>query len=927
MATENDDVKVSAKKYTTDKSQTIRKMWEAIARRPSEFDMEVIDALKATIIKTNENNITYGCYGENIYQNIRQQLINFKSSDGKKVNFLLTDIINTKEKADKPVDNSKKKEKVQEKVQEKTKDKPIKKADLIRIEATNKKLNERLITILNSFNLSYFIIPSEAVIYSDILEMRAIGFIYMIWFICKNKSKYISPEDKIIPFSIIVSLQRFISLINGYIGFSAINTQETMNIASTLIDDLSAMEKYVIKLYNYNGITLYQQASDLILGSAFDVYLPKKAREAFEHQKKVSDTIMNVEKLKNGFKMDVCTMTNSGKTSTIINIATAVAELRKKYPSVFGKLQVLATCDVAPVLSRWGQLLYHANLPFGIGAKRFYPNGNMELCKKIQKKALQEMAEDKDCVDIEMRFSNSDTCKSIAERLCIVCPTDIALKILKQAPNASMRFILLHDEPTMYAENVNSPQLKINMEVMKNAPKWAIFSSATLPYGDNAKVFIEHHKSRFPNSEYIHNYSTEIYGCCNVKTYDGINITPHLGCSTRSELVNVIKHIIKNPFLGKLYTPISVNKLYDMSLALGKDNKEFMTYVPNITEIFSKVENLYPDKVRKVALDILKTITVLNDEEIARICNNSTGTSIPVNSVIQTNVESNDSQDETDEETETEDDKVPMSIKFENLGTTEAHKFPYLNLIASDKPFDFMKEHYANLVVDIKKRIGSLNKLQSDYEKRLDTWQKEFNSLEKKIKNPDQLSRERDEMLDSKPSISFPDDCQINTKSHVLKYAKQSYLTFGNNKFRIPNILDNIEIDDLHITDDNKLQLLSGVCCYTNPDNIDMDVSYLDTALELTSQKKMETLIADSSICYGTDYPIGGVIITKEFSDTHSLNTIYQLMSRAGRGRKSSNAEIYVDSSFAKNMINTIKQGTNVISIEAENMISVFNSI
>jgi hypothetical protein len=167
-----------------------------------------------------------------------------------------------------------------------------------------------------------------------------------------------------------------------------------------------------------------------------------------------------------------------------------------------------------------------------------------------------------------------------------------------------------------------------------------------------------------------------------------------------------------------------------------------------------------------------------------------------------------------------------------------------------------------------------------------------------------------------------------------MKYAKKSYQIFtqnsSNSNFRIPNSLNNINIDDLHITDDCKLQLLAGVCCYKSSDNqesCDIDSEYLETALDLTGQKKMECLIADSSICYGTDYPIGGVIITKEFSDSHSLNTIYQLMSRAGRGRKSNNAEIYVDNSCAMKILDTVKQGSNAISSEVDNMITVFNSL
>ena len=888
-----DDFKIQNKKKTGERNSAIRKMWEIMAQRPSEFDMQVIEALKNTIINDSNTEQIYGCYGEDVYLGIRQQICQYNTKDGI-INFLLNDKIITESSSKTTAKNT---------------PKPTKKSDLIRYEATMKKLNERLTTMLNSFNLTHFNIPSESVIMSNILEIRALGFIYLAWYITNNKDKYTS--DKMIPFSIIVTLQRFIAIIStpetGYTGYNTMNPNESMDISKTLIQDLKYIEAKLSKIYNFNGVTLYEQASDLILGSQFDCYLPRKSRKAFEHQIIVSNTLMNIEHLKNGFVMFYRTMTNSGKTSTIINIATAVQELRRKYPNVFGDLQIIACCDVQPVLSRWGQLLYHAGIPFGVGAKRIIPS-NPEVAKKITAKATKEMAEDQDCIDINMRFSNSDTCKSISDRIGIVCTSEIALKILTKAPNAKTRFILLHDEPTMFADAIESTGLQVNMQVMHNAPKWAIFSSATLPFDAKSAVFIEHHKRTYPNATFIDNCSTEIYSCCNMKTFDEKLITPHLGCKTREELSSAIEHIMKNPFLGKLYTPTSVKQLYEEAIEAGNKNATFMQTIPNITEIFSKVQNLYPDNVRKVALDILKAVTLLNNKQIEYICSNE--------------YEEDDNENDADEQPQN-------GINFANLGTKEAYKFPYLNLIASKTPFEFMQTNYNGLLSDIKRKIGSLSKLESDYERAMDSWQDAYDALEKKIKNADELSRQQSDMYESKPTLSYPEDCQINTKQHVMKYSKHAYNGFGANKFRIPSNLNIDELNDLHITDDTKLQLLSGVCSYNAPgtDICDIDEDYLSTALDLTSQKKVETLIADSSICYGTDYPIGGVIITKEFSDCHSLNTIYQLMSRAGRGRKSNNAEIYVDDTCARKILDTVKQGLNAESIEVDNMIRVFTNL
>lgn len=956
---DGEDFKVASKSYQTDKSQTIRKMWEIIAQRPSEFDMQIIEALKDTIHTgatgntgsagdTSDDRGSYGCYGDMIYKIIREALINHKK-DSKNINYLITDLSASKSGGDKKDKKDKKEDNKGDHDKRKDKQTPMKKADAIRLEGTIKKLNERLAVMINSLNPDKLTIPSESIMNSQIMEIRAIGFIYLAWFIIKHRSEYIAAGDITCPYSVIVSLQRFIKLLYSgkdgkdgkdarYTGYNAMKPEESIEVSALLIDDLKHLESIAIRDYKFNGVALYEKASQLILGSDYDAYLPRKRREAFAHQKLVSEKILDIATLKSGMMMFYRTNTNSGKTSSIINLAAAVQELRHRYPSVFGDLQIIATCDVQPVLTRWGQLLYHGGIPFGIGSRRHWPENNPTLTQKIKRKAMEEMSADRDCIDANMRFSNSDTCKSIADRVVIVCEPDIALKILSRAPDAGSRFILLHDEPTMYADDIDNPKLEINMNVMKSAPKWAIFSSATLPCNDKSAVFIEHHKRKFPAAVFVDNYSSEIYTCCNVYNFEGEIVVPHKGCATVAKMTRAIEHIKSNPFLGKLYTPTSIKQLYDNAVRIGSKNDAFMKTIPNIMEIFNHVENLYPDNVRKIAIKILEALLLLTDSQIQAICNTSTRINptrqIQSSSEEESSSEEDESESSSEESSSDDDDesdsvKPPVSVNkkgidFANLGTTEAHKFPYLNLIASPTPLEILNRGYNSLVVDIKKKIGSLETLQDNYEKRLDAWTDAYDALEKKVKNQDELSRQQSDMQDSRPVMYFPDECQINTRGHIMKYAKSALGQFNKSKFRIPNDLREFNLDGLHITDDNKLELIAGVGCYGNPENINMPDIYLDDVLDLTARKKMETLIADSSICYGTDYPIGGVVITPEFSDTHSLNTVYQLMARAGRGRKSSTAEIYIHNSCADKILETVKCGIDAENKEAENMIKKF---
>jgi hypothetical protein len=470
--------------------------------------------------------------------------------------------------------------------------------------------------------------------------------------------------------------------------------------------------------------------------------------------------------------------------------------------------------------------------------------------------------------------------------------------------------------------------------VFKHAPKWSIFSSATLPYDiDRVRVFLDNHHVRYPNSKFIDNCSAEIYGCCNLRTYDGKIVVPHHGIKTCAELSIAIDHIRNNPFLGKLYTPISVKELYERAVCEGQDNAEFIKRVPRINKIFSKIDNLFPDKVRLIALDILETMKILDNQQITDICSSEPYEYASDDDSDDDADGSDESHDDGNEGPESRDVIIqsqrkqyipPTDIDFTKLGTAEAYRFPYLNLVASNIPYEFMIENYSSLISEINKKIGSLDKLHAEYETRLNAWQTLYDSQEKKIKNADVLSKKQSELQDCRPVLVYPDECQINTKAHFGKYAKKAPII----KYRAGDTLENIQLDDMHITDDCKLGLLSGVACYAEPDTLNnVDSEYLATVLDLTSQKKMEALIADSSICYGTDYPIGGVLITPDFAKTHTLNTLYQLMSRAGRGRKSSNAEIYIDNECASKILETVRMKDKETSQEIENMLTVFNQL
>ena len=95
--------------------------------------------------------------------------------------------------------------------------------------------------------------------------------------------------------------------------------------------------------------------------------------------------------------------------------------------------------------------------------------------------------------------------------------------------------------------------------------------------------------------------------------------------------------------------------------------------------------------------------------------------------------------------------------------------------------------------------------------------------------------------------------------------------------------------------------------------------------MRLAEEGKLAYLIADSSISYGTNYPINRVFITKDLSDVHSTNTIFQLMSRAGRIGKSWIAEAFIDDSCAERIINSSMNNND--TVETDNINKCYNMI
>jgi Skp family chaperone for outer membrane proteins len=741
-----------------------------------------------------------------------------------------------------------------------------------------------------------------------VAECRGVAFLYCAWFLITHKTAYLTRESEIktteIPFvyGIIVSMQRFVNFAKGYVGESILHSSERETVSATLIADLEAKLGALKEIFQFEGLKVYRYAPQLLVQCKYDVAVPTRSIRPYPHQAQVVDFLD--ENFDDGVCVGYVAMTNSGKTCTAAALAKLVQKKRLEDPK-YADLQLIFCCNLPAVKDQVAQWTFNiANVadpvPFGIG-----------------------------CMDSRgPRVVNSFNCKSDAERIVIVCSPDVARRLLAaDSGAASEKYVVFHDEPTVGADVLGSSSLQQNVETMMCPSKWSIWSSATLPPRDKMTRFIDIARSKFPSVKVEYVYSNKIQIGCDIYTYNGDVVMPHLGCKTQEELTTTIRKIKGNPFLGRPYTPNVVETIWLLMV------RHKVRDIPNIGVLFGNVDNLTADTVRETAMSLLEILATQPNAVIETIC----ASPITAHRLSKAAPEAAAS---TDEVFEWEEEKKPECrvtnrLVFEHLGTTEAHKFLQPTLIASAEPLKFAITNFADLIGHITARVRSVKKLYSDYEKELSAWQAQYDRIEKDIgaaakqrdrdaprmgSAEDEISRRQQAMQESKPILSFPKDLQVNTLEHIQRFAKGTNVVINPQFVRAPIVTTKIDpnpdrskserqsdtaridVNKINVPEEVLFLLFAGIGIYA-PSCKHLNDGYLAIVLALAKEGKLAFLVCDSTICYGTNYPVNRTITLPDFAALHSTNTLQQYMSRAGRVGQSWIAEAYVDDDTARRLI------------------------
>jgi hypothetical protein len=872
------------------------KQWQEVEKRVPEFDREVLKMLmcsgkgrefvgKQTILKA---------MGDQLYLLCRPEII-IKNSLGTKVYNLFRDESLVEDEESKEEQKKEKKKKGKKGGKGKKNQPKISKRDMFRLENAKNIVQKKMETIIPSLNPDNYM-PFSA-LNSDIMEIRLIGFIYALWFICRNKSKY-GKENKL-PFTlgVIVAAERFINVCKKYVGNNMITPGQMSEVSPKAIEDL---EKYYAKaksIFTFDGFTICDYAPELLIYTPMDKFTPSKGITLRKNQRDVLEFVK--KNFESGFLLSYLAMIASGKTTCSIALITFMETMRNTSPK-YSDLQFIFCCNLASVKTQVAQYCYTCNIPFGLGNKHS---------------------------DGTARITNSWNCSSDKERLVIICSPDAAYELLAQSSDDTLqKYFLFHDEPTIGADAKGSDALIENVKVMSKLPRWTILSSATMPDLDELSDFTEKFKEDHPDAVTGTVYSDEIQIGCDVMTNELNLVVPHLGCKTTDELSKIIETIKRNPFLGRIYTHNVARTLWNVCDKLSVKD------LPNIPEIFSKVENLSADNIRKHVMEILILVSKSGDEVVEKVCS----TSISLSGVSGANEDKDTEEEDIDDDDgfEWETDEVSIDdgpVNYEALGTTQAWRYLNMNLIADSDPVEFTFKNFKPLLDALKEKkedddisVSTAKSLLSRYKKEIDAHEKEKATLERNIENEDELSKKLQELEEERPKIGLPKYAQVNTKEHIIKFAPGSLTKIHRRFVREPLTLENIQFNDITVPDNITLLLMCGIGIYA-PGHELLDQNYTTVVLSMASTGQLAYMISNSYICYGTNYPFNRVFVTKAFAKMHSVFTIFQLLGRAGRVGKSWKAEAYVDDECARRIIDYTRN-PDKYNEESKNMLDVFRS-
>ncbi len=691
------------------------------------------------------------------------------------------------------------------------------------------------------------------------------------------------------------------------------------NTVSTLGEDLSVTDLRTV--YNRFCDTVFPDRVVPVLRAAdefprmfqftsYDDFLPTTRIQLFDSQLRMLQLIAtqlssNNTTATSGLLAVLNTVPGQGKTTLVLAIAKMImasslsrvlykpgmgrkgrsrGDARNKVGGRTLKLLYVTPKTLLPVAKQVGSLLFEST-PFGIaytetssaGVKTFDISENYN-CYSGKKKIL------------------------FTPPVAILCSPSTAIEILKHNEEqktlkanssthdefeAKTDYIVFYDEPTAVGMDQSHESNFVVRELadfIKVMPKWTILSCATLKnvsaYSELCDIF----RTKYPGAvlETVNNSKIPIGA--SIMNYAGQVQLPHMRCTTRDQLEHVINKLEDEMILQKFYTHRIVHSMYvhlNSMLAIP-DELHYGAYI--------RSHEITQDSIQRLAIEYLRHVLAASaDDEtvVARFCVHT----MTMTSFNTTNILSNVSK-----------------LRSQTLA------------VASNPVTHFktaVREHYNSILKEYK--ADSFSGIYNTYSQKYSEWEHQLDLVIKReeTKKSGGKKKGRDNATDEdgnkkKSNHSFDIATEGSLEMRVERWKSEHpcpILTLSSkfcirsltqSKERIRGMIDyaspgysemNPNSGDDEADDMLKVMLAAGVGVYASS----LDESYLKIVTEQMEKGNMSIVFVNDDICYGVNYPIENIVIldTPLMMD-RSINTLLQLISRAGRKGKSDKANVWI---------------------------------
>ena len=445
----------------------------------------------------------------------------------------------------------------------------------------------------------------------------------------------------------------------------------------------------------------------------------------------------------------------------------------------------------------------------------------------------------------------------------IISDLDSAYELLKEFPDT---FVTYFDEAFAASE------LEITSKIM-SVMGFTVLVSATLAKPEEIPTVLSHYRARhnLENNNFLHVIkSNRQHISCTFIDNNGNMFAPHDSVENIDSLHEFI-NLLEIPLIKRGYSPEIV---FNMSSKIDNLLPDFLKF----RNIFQKLGILTHESIREYACSILKHIVETGSIEIFE----------KLKSNIFKKIENMD-----------------VNTMFSTSGIHyQGNKTLH---VASSTNFN---NHIENISTEFLKDSPKISDMYIEYDR-------EYNSIFSRIKNLEKNGNkdtidEKNELENTLTNVTFkwPSQFLLNSKAHANKFSNLSKLIYSNDeKFGSKS--------DLDMLDDTRSKLfLSGIGVY-QPE----EFSKCQMDLFLRNKDKFKFILSTPSIVYGTNISLSLIDIDSSFTPECSLNTLYQVIGRAGRkGRSTSASIIFRD----RKMLNIIFQN-NSVNNEAINIEKKYN--